>query len=36
MTQDRNPSKDAMVASWSGGVNVRAQGHDMSHLSILV
>ena len=29
-------SEGAMVASWSGGFNVGARGHDAGHLSLLV
>ena len=36
MTQDREASKGAMVALWSGGVNVGARGHDAGYLSLLV
>ena len=36
MTQDDEASEGAMVAPWSGGVNVGAQGHDAGHLSLLV
>ena len=36
MTQDREASESAMVALWSGGVNVGARGHDAGHLSLLV
>ena len=36
MTQDRETSEGTMVAPWNGGVNVRAQGHDAGHLSLLV
>ena len=34
--QDREASEGAMAASWSGEVNVGAQGHDAGHLSLLV
>ena len=34
--QDREVSEGAMVALWSGGVNVGARGHDVGHLSLLV
>ena len=34
--QDREASEGAMVAPWSGGVNVGAGGHDAGHLSLLV
>ena len=36
MTQDREASEGAMVALWSGGVNVGAGGHDADHLSLFV
>ena len=36
MTQDREASKGAMEALWSGGVNVGARGHDAGYLSLLV
>ena len=36
MTQDREASEGAMVALWSGGVNVEVRGHDAGHLSLLV
>ena len=36
MTQNREASEGAMAALWSGGVNVRARGHDTDHLSLLV
>ena len=36
MTQHREASEGAMAASWSGGVNVGARGHDVSNLSLLV
>ena len=36
MTQDREASEGVMAAPWSGGVNVRARGHDAGHLSLLV
>ena len=36
VTQDREASKGAMVALWSGGVNVGTRGHDAGHLSLLV
>ena len=36
MTQDREASEGAMAAPLSGGVNVGVQGHDASHLSLLV
>ena len=35
-TLDRKDTEGAMAASWSGGVNVGARGHDASHLSLLV
>ena len=35
-TQDREASEGAMAAPWSGGVNVRARGHDAGHQSLLV
>ena len=35
-TQDCEASEGAMAAPWSVGVNVGAQGHDASHLSLLV
>ena len=34
--QDREASESAMAALSSGGVNVRARGHDAGHLSLLV
>ena len=34
--QDREASEGAMTALWSGGVNVRARGHDAGHISLLV
>ena len=34
--QDREASEGAMVAPWSGGVNMEARGHDVGHLSLLV
>ena len=34
--QDCEASEGAMVAPWSGGVNVGARGHDAGHLSLLV
>ena len=34
--KDCEASKSAMVAPWSGGVNVGARGHDAGHLSLLV
>ena len=36
MTQDREASVSAMVALWSGGVNVGTRGHDAGHQSLLV
>ena len=36
MMQDREASEGVMVATWSGGVNVRERGHDVGHLSLLV
>ena len=36
MTQDREASEGAMTALWSGGVNVRVQGPNAGHLSLLV
>ena len=36
MTQDREASEGALVAPWSGGVNVVARGHEAGHLSLLV
>ena len=36
MTQDLETSEGAMVAPWSGGVNVGVRGHDVGHLSLLV
>ena len=35
-TQDREASEGAIAAPWSGGVNVRARGHDAGHLSLLI
>ena len=35
-TQDCEASESAMVALWSGGVNVGARGHVTGHLSLLV
>ena len=35
MTQDREASVGAMVAPWSGGVNVGVRGYDAGHLSLL-
>ena len=35
-TQDCEASESAMVALWSGGVNVGARGHVAGHLSLLV
>ena len=35
-TQDCEASESAMMALWSGGVNVGARGHDAGHLSLLV
>ena len=34
--QDLEVSEGAMAAPWSGGVNVRARGHDAGHISLLV
>ena len=34
--QERETSEGAMVALWSGGVNMGARGHDASHQSLLV
>ena len=34
--QDREASESAMMALWSGGVNVGARGHDAGHLSFFV
>ena len=36
MMQDCEASEGAMVAPWSGEVNVGARGHDAGHLSLLV
>ena len=36
MKQDREASKGAMTALWSGEANVGARGHDAGHLSFLV
>ena len=36
MTQDREASEGTMEALRSGGVHVRARGHDTGHLSLLV
>ena len=36
MTQDCEASEGAMVAPWSGGVNVGAREHDAGHLSLLI
>ena len=36
VTQDCEASESAMMALWSGGVNVGARGHDAGHLSLLV
>ena len=33
---DGEAGEGAMVAPWSGGVNVGARGHDAGHLSLLV
>ena len=35
-TQNREASVGTMEALWSGGVHVRARGHDAGHLSLLV
>ena len=35
-TQDCEASEGAMAASWSGGINVGARGHDAGHLSLPV
>ena len=32
----RDASEGAIVALWSGGVNVGARGHDAGHLSLLI
>ena len=34
--QDREASEGAMVAPWSGGVNVGARGRGAGHLSLIV
>ena len=34
--QYREASEGAMVALWSGGVNIGPRGHDAGHLSFLV
>ena len=34
--QDREASEGAMMALWSEGVHVGAQGHDAGHISFLV
>ena len=34
--QDREASEGAMAALWSGGVHVKARGHDAGHISLLL
>ena len=36
MTHDREASKGVVATPRSGGGNVRARGHDTSHVSFLV